>query len=35
VLSAVLVVRFLKTGGPEMLRMMAQPPGDEPGAHHH
>jgi uncharacterized membrane protein YraQ (UPF0718 family) len=34
VLSAVLVVRFLKTGGPEMLRMMAQPPEEGPAAHH-
>jgi uncharacterized protein len=35
VLSAVLVVRFLKTGGPEMLQMMAQPPEEGSSGHHH
>ena len=30
VLSAFLVVRFLRTGGPEMLRMMGRPPEEHP-----
>jgi len=33
-LTAVLVVRFLKSGGPAMLRMMARPPEEEGAAHH-
>lgn len=33
-LTAVLVVRFLRTGGPDMLRMMSRPP-EEPFAAHH
>jgi uncharacterized membrane protein YraQ (UPF0718 family) len=33
VLAAILVVRFLRTGGPEMLRMMSAP--QQPGAHEH
>lgn len=35
-LSALLIWRFLGTGGPKMLRMMAAPPEAAPGhAHHH
>ncbi len=34
VLAAVLVVRFLRTGGPAMLRMMSQPEGDMTGHDH-
>jgi uncharacterized protein len=33
-LAAVLVWRFLKTGGPEMLRMMNRPHHSAPGSHH-
>jgi hypothetical protein len=33
-LTAVLVVRFLRTGGPDMLRMMSRPP-EVPFAAHH
>jgi hypothetical protein len=32
-LSAVLVVRFLRTGGPQMLRMMSAPATGHPDAH--
>lgn len=39
ILAALLVVRFLRTGGPAMLRMMSQPTGDghqhDIHAHHH
>ncbi len=34
-LAAVLVVRFLRTGGPDMLRMMNAPPGESHGAGDH
>jgi uncharacterized membrane protein YraQ (UPF0718 family) len=34
-LAAVLVVRFLRTGGPEMLRMMNEPMGEDGHEHHH
>jgi uncharacterized protein len=34
VITAVLSVRFLRTGGPEMLRMMEEAPADESAAHH-
>ena len=34
VLTAVLVVRFLRTGGPAMLRMMERPPEQQPAANH-
>jgi uncharacterized protein len=34
-LSAVLVWRFLRTGGPKMLRMMAAPTDEAQHGHHH
>src|SRR3546814_14733777 len=34
-LSAVLVARFLRTGGPQMLRMMNAPAAGHPDAHAH
>ena len=34
-LAAVLVVRFMRTGGPGMLRMMNAPPSADGGSHHH
>jgi uncharacterized membrane protein YraQ (UPF0718 family) len=34
-LSAVLVWRFMRTGGPEMLAHMESPPGDDHACHHH
>ena len=34
-LAAFLVVRFLRTGGPEMLRMMGAPQGEHGGGKHH
>ncbi len=34
VLAAVLVVRFVRTGGIPMLRMMNEPMGEEDGPHH-
>jgi hypothetical protein len=34
VLTAVLVVRFLRTGGPAMLRMMGRPLKQQPAANH-
>jgi hypothetical protein len=34
-LSAVLVWRFMRTGGPEMLAHMEAPPGDDHACHHH
>ena len=34
-LAAALVVRFLRTGGPEMLKMMSSPAGDQAGHDHH
>jgi hypothetical protein len=33
--SAVLVIRFWRTGGPMMLRTMAAAPRAEPAGHHH
>jgi uncharacterized protein len=33
VLAAILIMRFLRTGGPEMLRMMSAP--QPPGTHAH
>jgi uncharacterized membrane protein YraQ (UPF0718 family) len=35
IVAAVLVWRFLRTGGPEMLKMMSRPPDDGGGEHHH
>jgi len=35
VLAGLLVVRFLRTGGPEMLRMMGSPQGEHAGGKHH
>ncbi len=35
VLAGFLVVRFLRTGGPAMLRMMAEPQGEHGGMEHH
>ena len=34
-IAAVLVVRFLNTGGPAMLRMMSAPSADGDQGHHH
>jgi uncharacterized protein len=34
VLTAVLAVRFLRTGGPAMLRMMSRPPEEQPATRH-
>jgi len=35
ILAAVLVVRFLRTGGPEMLKMMDEPMDEDGHGHHH
>jgi uncharacterized membrane protein YraQ (UPF0718 family) len=35
VLASVLVIRFLRTGGPEMLKMMDEPMDEGPGHHDH
>jgi hypothetical protein len=35
ILAAILVWRFLKTGGPEMLRMMGELAHEEEHGHHH
>jgi ABC-type nickel/cobalt efflux system permease component RcnA len=35
ILAAILVWRFLRTGGPEMLKMMGEPGHEGHGHHHH
>jgi uncharacterized protein len=34
-LAVVLLVRFFRTGGRDMLRMMNPPPDEHQGGHHH